>query len=156
SPPPEDLPAQIPRIHQITDAFQLRKYIVAGYEADDVIATLVRRALDDRLDVQIITGDKDLMQLVSDRVEIYEPMKNVRFGPRDVEEKYAVAAGKLLDAMALCGDSSDNVPGVSGIGLKTAAKLLTEHVDLEGVLAAAKAGKIKGRVCQALVDEAEN
>lgn len=70
-PPPEDLPRQIPRIHEITDAFLLKKLLVAGYEADDVIATLTKKALEGGFDVQVITGDKDLMQLVSDRVRIY-------------------------------------------------------------------------------------
>lgn len=156
SPAPDDLPAQIPRIHEITDAFLMKKFVVPGVEADDVIATLTKMGLEQGLDVQVITGDKDLMQLVSDRVEIFEPMKNVRYNPKEVQDKYGVAPNQLLDALALTGDSSDNVPGVSGIGLKTAAKLLGEHGDLEGVLKAAAAGKVKGKIGQTLVSEAEN
>lgn len=156
SPPPDDLPAQIPRIHQITEAFRLPKFAVPGVEADDIIATLTKMALAAGLDVQIITGDKDLMQLVSDRVEIYEPMKNVRFHKKEVEEKYGVPPEKLLDALSLCGDTSDNIPGVHGVGLKTAAKLLSDHGDLEGVLRAAAEGRVKGKVGQSLAEQAEN
>jgi DNA polymerase-1 len=156
SPPPEDLPAQIPRIHEITEAFRMPKFMVPGIEADDIIATLTKMALEAGLDVQIITGDKDLMQLVSDRVEIYEPMKNVRFHRKEVEEKYGVPPEKLLDALSLCGDTSDNIPGVAGVGLKTAAKLLADHGDLEGVLRAASEGRVKGKVGQSLAEQAEN
>jgi DNA polymerase-1 len=154
-PPPEDLPRQIPRIHQIVDAFSIRRLMVGGFEADDVIATLTKRALDEGFEVELITGDKDLMQLVSDRVRIFEPMRGGRFGPQEVVEKFGVAPEKLADAMALCGDTSDNIPGVPGVGMKTAAKLINDHGDLDGVLSAAKAGKIKGKVGQALAESEE-
>lgn len=154
SAPPEDLPRQIPRIHQVTDGFRLRKFMVSGFEADDVIATLTRRALEDGFDVRIITGDKDLMQLVGDRVQMYEPMKGQRFDEKDVVEKWGVKPAQLRDLLALCGDASDNIPGVHGIGPKTAAKLLADHGDLEAVLKAAVDGKIKGKNGQSLVDRA--
>lgn len=155
SPPPEDLPRQIPRIHEITDAFLLKKLMVSGVEADDVIATLTRQALEEGFDVRIITADKDLMQLVSDRVHTYDPMKGARFEPKDVEEKFGVAPGKLRDVFALSGDASDNIPGVKGVGPKTAAKLIHDHGDLEGVLAAAAAGKIKGKLGQTLAESVD-
>ncbi|MCK6546710.1 DNA polymerase I [Myxococcota bacterium] len=154
SAPPEDLPRQIPRIHQVTDGFRLKKFMVSGFEADDVIATLTRRALEEGFDVRIITGDKDLMQLVGDRVQLWEPMKGQRFDEKEVVEKWGVKPTMLRDLLALCGDSSDNIPGVPGIGPKTAAKLLADHGDLEGVLKAAADGKIKGKNGQSLVDKA--
>lgn len=159
SPPPDDLPRQIPRIHEITDAFQIKKFMVGGFEADDVIATLAKRGVDEGFDVQIITGDKDMMQLVSfdkergvDRVRIYEPMKSTRFGTPEVIEKFGAPPEKLLDVFALCGDASDNIPGVRGVGLKTAAKLITEHGDLDAVLVAAAEGKIKGKIGQVIAE----
>jgi DNA polymerase-1 len=155
-PPPEDLPRQIPRIHQITEAFQIKKFHVGGFEADDVIATLTKRALEQGFDVELITGDKDLMQLVSDRVRMYEPMRGGRFGPKEVEEKFGVPPEKLLDLFALCGDTSDNIPGVKGIGPKTAAKLLIDHGDLEHVLSAAKEGKVKGKISESIVQHADD
>jgi DNA polymerase-1 len=150
APPPEDLSSQIPRIHQISEAFRIRTFVEQGVEADDVIATLVKRALAEGYDVRLITGDKDLMQLVNDRVTVYEPMKGQRFGPEEVKEKMGVAPALLADALALSGDSSDNVPGVRGVGPKSAAKLLETYGGLEGVLAAATAGKIKGKMGETL------
>lgn len=155
-PPPEDLATQIPRIHQIAEAFLLPSFNLEGYEADDTIATLVRIALEQDFDVRLITGDKDLFQLVSDRVTIFEPMRNQRFGPAEVEEKMGVPPHLVADALALAGDSSDNVPGVRGVGLKTAAKLLAKHGDLEGVLAAAAAKKVKGKMGENLAASVED
>ena len=155
SPPPEDLTAQIPEIHRVVDAFKLRRFVVDGVEADDVIATLTRMALEDDRDVRLITGDKDLMQLVDDRVTLWEPMRGNRFGPAEVEEKMGVPPTMVADALALAGDSSDNIPGVDGVGPKKAARLLSDHGDLDGVLAAAAAGKIKGKMGQNLKDQAD-
>ena len=149
-PPPEDLPPQIPRINEVADAFQIKKFVIEGVEADDVIATLTQRALNSGYEVCIVTGDKDLMQLVSDRVSLFEPMRNQRFGPRDVEEKFGVPPPLMADALALAGDTSDNVPGVRGIGMKTAAKLLHAHGSLESALKAAEAGEVKGKMGQNL------
>ena len=122
-----------------------------GLEADDTIATLVRLALEADYDVRLITGDKDLFQLVSDRVTVFEPMKNQRFGKKEVEEKMGVPPELVADALALAGDSTDNIPGVKGVGLKTAAKLLLAHGGLDAVLEAAKEGKVKGKMGQNLV-----
>ena len=155
-PPPEDLSSQIPRIHEISAAFRIKTFVEPGVEADDVIATLVKQALAEGYDVRLITGDKDLMQLVTDRVTVYEPMKGQRFGPEEVKEKMGVTPALLADALALSGDSSDNIPGVKGVGLKTAAKLLDTYGGLDGVLAAAQAGKIKGKMGETLAaSEAE-
>lgn len=153
--PPEDLVSQIPRIHEVADAFSMKKFVVSGVEADDVIGTVVTRAVAAGYDVCIITGDKDLMQLVGEHVTLYEPMKAKRFGPKEVEEKMGVPPHLLGDALALAGDSSDNIPGVRGVGPKTAAKFLGLYGDLEGVLAAATAGTIKGKTGQTIADSYE-
>ena len=155
SPPPEDLTAQIPQIHRLVDVFQLRRFVIDGVEADDVIATLTRRALEEKRPVRLITGDKDLMQLVDDQVTLWEPMRGNRFGPAEVEEKMGVPPKLVADALALAGDSSDNIPGVEGVGPKKAAQLLAQYGDLPSVLAAAAAGKIKGKMGQRLADQAE-
>ncbi|MBI4820871.1 MAG: DNA polymerase I [Deltaproteobacteria bacterium] len=154
-PPPEDLVPQIPRIHQVTDSFRICSLRRPGFEADDIIATLARVALENDFDVVIVSGDKDLMQLVGPRVTLFEPMRNLRFKVEDVVEKFAVLPDRLGDLLALMGDTSDNVPGVSGVGEKTGAKLLGEYGTLDGVLAAAAAGKIKGKMGERIVADTE-
>ncbi|MBI2372853.1 MAG: DNA polymerase I [Deltaproteobacteria bacterium] len=155
-PPPEDLIPQIPRIHQVTDSFRIRNLRVPGFEADDIIATLTREALERGFDVVIVSGDKDLMQLVEPRVMLFEPMRNLRYRVEDVVEKFGVLPDQLGDLLALMGDSSDNVPGVTGVGEKTGAKLLLEHGNLEAVLAAASAGRVKGKLGERLVSGTED
>lgn len=154
-PPPEDLPPQIPRIRDIARAFRIRELVLDDVEADDVIATLVDLARDAGYDVRLITGDKDLMQLVTEGVSLYEPMRGQRFGPSEVEAKMGVPPAKLADALALAGDATDNVPGVRGVGPKKAAKLLADHRDLEGVLRAAAAGEIKGKLGQTIAESVD-
>ena len=156
SAPPEDLTAQIPQIHRLVDVFRLRRFVIEGVEADDVIATLTRQALQERRKVRLITGDKDLMQLVADDVSLWEPMRGNRFGPSEVEEKLGVPPALVADALALAGDTSDNVPGVAGIGPKKAAQLLSQFGDLEGVLGAAAAGQVKGKMGQNLKEHADS
>lgn len=156
--PPEDLVEQVPKIHELVRRFRIRTFVPEGVEADDVLATLTRRAKEEGYDVRIISGDKDLMQLVSDHVEMYEPMRGKRFGPAQVaeHEKVLVPPERVRDALALAGDTSDNVPGVRGVGPKKAAKLLEDFGDLEGVLAAARAGKVKGKMGETIAaSEAE-
>lgn len=155
--PPEDLTAQIPGIHALVEAFRIRTFVPVGVEADDVIATLTRIAVAADWDVRIITGDKDLMQLVGPHVELYEPMRGKRYRPDDVAQydKLLVPPDKVRDALALAGDSSDNVPGVKGVGPKKAAKLLEDYGDLEGILAAAEAGKVKGKMGETLASSRE-
>jgi DNA polymerase-1 len=130
---PEDLTRQIPLVHEIVDAFRIPVLEVSGCEADDVIATLVARA-PENAHVTILSTDKDLMQLVGDRVVLLDTMKDRRFGPAEVEERFGVPPERVLDLRALVGDPSDNIPGVKGIGEKGAAKLLAEYGTLEALL----------------------
>ena len=139
--PPEDLRPQFGLIRQATRAFNLPCIEAKGYEADDLIATYARHARGVGADVTIISSDKDLMQLVDDNVIMYDQMKDRRVGPGEVVEKFGVGPEKMIDLQALAGDSTDNIPGVPGIGPKTAALLLEEYGDLETLLA--RAGEIK-------------
>jgi DNA polymerase I len=139
--PPEDLVPQFGLIRQATVAFDLPCIEMKGFEADDLIATYTNEALKAGGDVTIISSDKDLMQLVSERVTLYDTMKDKRLGIADVIEKWGVPPEKMIDLQSLTGDSTDNVPGVPGIGPKTAAALLEEYGDLDTLLA--RAGEIK-------------
>ena len=152
--PPPELTEQVPKIHDLVQRFRIPTFVPVGFEADDVIATLTRIALEAGFDVRIISGDKDLMQLVSDRVSLWEPMRGKQYGPKEVEayDKLLVPPVRVRDALALAGDSSDNIPGVRGIGPKKAAKLIQDFGDLEGVLTAAREGKVKGKMGQVLAE----
>jgi DNA polymerase I len=141
SAPPEDLVPQFGLIRQATIAFDLPCIEMNGFEADDLIATYTCEALKAGGDVTIISSDKDLMQLVGPRVTLYDTMKDKRLGIADVIEKWGVPPEKMIDLQALTGDSVDNVPGVPGIGPKTAAALLEEYGDVETLIA--RAGEIK-------------
>jgi len=138
---PEDLIPQFALIRDAVRAFDLPSLEQAGFEADDLIATYARQAADAGAKVTIVASDKDLMQLVGERVELYDTMKDRRIGPAEVAEKFGVAPDKVIEVQALAGDSVDNVPGVPGIGIKTAAQLINEYGDLEMLLA--RAGEIK-------------
>ncbi|MBS9477340.1 DNA polymerase I [Ancylobacter radicis] len=138
---PEDLRPQFPLIREATRAFDLACVEQAGFEADDLMATYAEQAKAKGALVTIISSDKDLMQLVDDRVRMYDPMKDKAIGPDEVLEKFGVAPEKVVDVQSLAGDSVDNVPGVPGIGIKTAAQLLGEFGDLDTLLA--RAGEIK-------------
>ncbi len=133
-PMPEELAAQWPWIFDITDAFKLNRICIENYEADDVIATLAKQAEAKGWDVTIVSTDKDLMQLVSDKVWMLDTMKRIEYGAKEVKEKWGVGPERVQDLLALAGDSSDNIPGVPGIGPKTAVDLLNSYGDLEGVL----------------------
>ena len=139
--PPEDLVPQFGLIRQATVAFDLPCIEMQGFEADDLIATYTHEALKAGGDVTIVSSDKDLMQLVGPRVTLYDTMKDRRLGIPEVIEKWGVPPEKMIDLQALTGDSVDNVPGVPGIGPKTAAALLEEYGDLDTLLA--RAGEIK-------------
>lgn len=130
---PEDLSRQLPLVREVVEAYRIALLQVPGVEADDVIATLVAGSSPDE-DVTIVSTDKDLMQLVSDRVTLLDTMKDRRFGPAEVEERFGVPPSKLLDVRALVGDASDNIPGVKGIGEKGAAQLVREYGSLENLL----------------------
>jgi DNA polymerase-1 len=150
---PEDLSVQFPIVHDLIDAFQIQRIEVPGFEADDVIATLVRCAPDDVL-VSIISTDKDLMQLCTDRVELVDGIKDRRFGPAEVLEKFGVPPEQMLDLRALVGDPSDNIPGVKGIGVKGAAKLIGEWGTLENLLTHAE--EVTGkRAREGLIEHAD-
>ena len=152
-PAPEDLVPQFGLCRQVTEALAIPALDVPGIEADDIIATLARQGEADGYDVTIVSSDKDLMQLVGPRVVMYDSMKDKIFDSAAVVEKFGVGPGQLRDLLALMGDSSDNIPGVAGIGPKSAATLLTQHGDLESVLAAAPT--IKGKRGKTLVEQAD-
>ncbi len=140
-PPPEDLVPQFPLIREATKAFDLMGVEQARYEADDLIATYARLAEEQGARVTIVGSDKDLMQLVTEKVRLYDPVKEKLIGAFEVMEKFGVPPEKVIDVQALAGDSTDNVPGVPGIGIKTAAQLITEYGSLEELLS--RAGEIK-------------
>jgi DNA polymerase-1 len=134
SEPDPDLVAQFPLVPRLLKAFSLPAIGVPGYEADDIIATLTRLGLKAGFEVLIISGDKDLMSLVGDRVVMFDTMKNKRYDLDAVRERHGVTGERLLDLLALAGDSADNIPGVPGIGPKSALKLLADFGDLDTVL----------------------
>jgi DNA polymerase-1 len=140
-PAPEELVPQFPLIRDAVRAFNVACLEQLGYEADDLIATYARHVVDAGGSVTIVSSDKDLMQLVRPGVVMFDSMKNKRIGRDEVFEKFGVAPEKVIDVQALAGDSTDNVPGVPGIGVKTAAELIKEYGDLDGLLA--RAGEIK-------------
>jgi DNA polymerase I len=139
--PPEDLVPQFGLIRQATRAFNLPCIEKEGFEADDLIATYARLAVEAGGDVTIVSSDKDLMQLVGNKVQMYDGMKDKQISIPEVIEKWGVPPEKMIDLQALTGDSTDNVPGIPGIGPKTAAQLLEEYGDLETLLA--RASEIK-------------
>jgi ribonuclease HI len=131
---PEDLVHQIPYIKQILQALNIPALEAPGFEADDVIATLARRYAAEGVQVTVVTGDKDLLQIVDDRIGLLDTMKDKRSGPQEVLERFSVPAELVPDVLGLAGDIADNIPGVPGIGEKTAAELVRRFGSLEGVL----------------------
>ncbi|HVW54184.1 MAG TPA: DNA polymerase I [Rhizobiaceae bacterium] len=155
SEPPEDLIPQFGLIRHATRAFDLPCIELEGYEADDLIATYARLACEAGADTTIISSDKDLMQLVGETVSMYDPMKDREIRIPEVIEKWGVPPEKMIDLQALTGDSIDNVPGVPGIGPKTAAQLLEEYGDLDTLLA--RASEIKqNKRRETLIQNAEH
>lgn len=134
-PMPEDLAMQLPYIHKIIDGLNLPKIQAEGFEADDLICTLSRAAREQGFEVEIISGDKDLLPLVGEGVVMWDPMKDVRFDPQAIREKYGLSPHELVEVKALAGDPSDNIPGVPGIGEKTALKLISQYHSLANLLA---------------------
>jgi DNA polymerase I len=139
--PPDDLIPQFSLIRDATRAFNIKAIQMEGFEADDLIATYAKLAVEEGIDVVVISADKDLMQLIRPGITMHDPMKNRAIGPEQVMEKFGVAPDKVIDVQSLAGDSTDNVPGVPGIGVKTAAQLVDEYGDLESILT--RAGEIK-------------
>ena len=140
-PPPEDLVPQFPLVRDATRAFNVACVEMEGFEADDLIATYADLAVAAGHEVVIVSSDKDLMQMVGERVSMRDPMKQTVIREEQVVEKFGVGPDKVIDVQALAGDSSDNVPGVPGIGVKTAAELIGAYGDLETLLG--RAGEIK-------------
>jgi len=136
--PPEELRPQFGLIREATRAFGLPSIELEGYEADDLIATYAKQAAAQGIDVVVVSSDKDLMQLVNEHVSMLDPMKERIIGHAEVIEKFGVGPDKVIEVQALAGDSTDNVPGVPGIGIKTAAQLIGEYGDLETLLARAE------------------
>ncbi len=154
-PAPEDLVPQFPMIRDATRAFSIPCIETEGLEADDIIACYAKAALAAGWKVTIVSSDKDLMQLIEPGLDLLDTMNNRRIGPEYVIEKFGVPPEKLGDVLALMGDSVDNVPGVPGIGPKTASQLIVEYGDLETVLASTD--KIaKPKLKQSLIDHADN
>ncbi|MCX7957864.1 MAG: hypothetical protein N3B13_02360 [Deltaproteobacteria bacterium] len=133
-PMPDDLSVQIPHIHEIVEAYRVRKLAIPGFEADDIIATLAKKGKKSGKEVIIITGDKDLMQLVDDEIRIFDTMKDKIYSPSDVMEKYGVMPEFMIDLLSLSGDSSDNIPGAKGIGEKTALSLVKKFGHIHEIL----------------------
>ena len=139
--PPDDLVPQFGLVREAVDAFNVCRIEQPDYEADDLIATYADAAVRDGARVTVVSSDKDLMQLVSDKIELYDAMRDRPIRAPEVMEKFGVGPDKVIDVLALWGDSSDNVPGVPGIGAKTAAELINQYGDLETLLK--RAGEIK-------------
>jgi DNA polymerase I len=151
---PEDLRPQFPLIREAVHAFQIPCLEQAGYEADDLIATYARLACEAKATTTIVSSDKDLMQLVGNGVVMYDTMKDRRIGREEVIEKFGVPPEKVIEVQSLIGDSTDNVPGVPGIGVKTAAQLIGEYGDLETLLKRASEIKQEKRR-QSLIENAD-
>src|SRR5262245_33171119 len=139
--PPDELKPQFGLIREATRAFNMPSIELRGYEADDLIATYARQAVEGGAEVTIVSSDKDLMQLIRPGIRMWDPIKNKPIGAADVEEKFGVPPAKVAEVQALAGDSPDNVPGVPGIGVKTAAELIKTYGDLDALLK--RAGEIK-------------
>ena len=153
-PAPEDLVPQFPLIKDAAEALNLPSLSSDGYEADDIIATYAKRAEKKGIKVTIVSSDKDLMQLVSENTEMYDSMKDKRIGIKEVKEKFGVEPDKVLDVLSLMGDSSDNIPGVPGIGPKTASELINNFGSLDETLERAEEVKQNKRR-ESLIEFAE-
>ncbi|HEX7042551.1 MAG TPA: 5'-3' exonuclease H3TH domain-containing protein [Patescibacteria group bacterium] len=153
----DDLAPQVPRLHESLDVLGIPHYGVDGYEADDLIGTLSFEAKEKGLETIIVTGDRDLLQLVNSHVKVLMPItgitKSIIMDERAIEEKYGVKASQFIDYKALVGDQSDGYPGVSGIGPKTASGLLQKFGTLEHLYA--HLGEVKEEIAQKLARDAE-
>lgn len=152
---PDDLKQQFPFLKNIAESFSIKAVEAIGYEADDIIATLSKQAEKLGFTVKIISSDKDLMQLINASIHLYDSLKEKDITEGDVQEKFGVAPSKVLDVLSLMGDSSDNIPGVKGIGPKTASGLINEFESLDGIYE--KIENVKNeRIKNLLITEKEN
>jgi len=153
---PDDLKQQFPYIRQVVDVLAVPSVEKEGWEADDLIATLSKQAVERGFDVVIVTGDKDFSQLVGPHVRLYDGMTDKWTGPAEVEEKWGVPVEKFRELQALLGDAVDNIPGVPGVGAKTAAELIGRYGSVDGVIAACEAGELgKKKVAVAICEAKE-
>jgi DNA polymerase I len=151
--PPEDLVEQFPFVNPVIEALGIPLIGMEGFEADDVIGTLAKHFISADLDVVIVSGDKDLMQLIEPGITILDEMKKKVISEAGVVEKFGVSPDKVVEVMGLAGDSSDNIPGVPGIGIKTATKLIERFGTIEDAIA--HASEVKGAVGRKLADNVE-
>ncbi|MEK6693954.1 MAG: 5'-3' exonuclease H3TH domain-containing protein, partial [Nitrospirota bacterium] len=149
-PMPDALSQQIPYIHRVVDAFAIPVVKLQGFEADDLIGTLARQASAEGLDVIIVTGDKDMFQLLSPAVRIFDPVKDKVFTEEDARDRFGIEPARVVEVMGLMGDQADNIPGVKGIGEKTAKKLIAEFGTIENLLA--RLPEVKGEKLRALLE----
>ncbi len=152
---PPELSEQFPYIRKLIDAYNIKRYELALYEADDIIGTLAKQAAKEGIEVIVVSGDKDLTQLATDDVTVYITRKGItdieKYTPAHIEEKYGLTPAQIIDMKGLMGDQSDNIPGVPGVGEKTAIKLLKEHRTVEGlyeVIDSLKASKMKEKLIE--------
>ena len=154
-PMPDGMQAQIPYIHRAVEALNIPAVKQAGYEADDLIGTLARQAEHAGYDVVIVTGDKDMLQLLTSHVRIYDPVRDKWLGEPECVAKFGVEPGRVVEVMGLMGDASDNIPGVKGIGEKTAIKLISQFGTIEELLR--RLDEVApARIKTLLTDQAEN
>ena len=131
---PGDLVRQLPYIRKIIAAFNIKIFEIPGYEADDILGTIAQKGASEGLDVFIVTGDKDMLQIVNEKIKVYDPMKDKVFDQQYVTEKFGLKPERIPEFMALTGDAVDNIPGIKGVGEKTARELLTQFHNLEHML----------------------
>ncbi|MBI5194496.1 MAG: DNA polymerase I [Nitrospirae bacterium] len=152
---PDSLSVQIPYIHRVVEAFNIPLLLMEGYEADDVIGTTAKRAEEDGNEVIIVSGDKDMFQLITPHVRIYDPMKEKIYTEPDVHERFNVGPSQVVEIMGLMGDAVDNIPGVAGIGEKTAKDLISTYGTIENLLANLEQVK-KPKLRSLLHEQADN
>ncbi|MEF2244821.1 DNA polymerase I [Paenibacillus sp. IITD108] len=155
---PPELSEQFPMLKQLIDAFGIAQYEISGYEADDIIGTLTKQADEKAIQAIVVTGDKDMLQLASDQVTIAVTRKGVSevdlYTPAGIDEKYGLTPLQIIDLKGLMGDASDNIPGVPGVGEKTALKLLHEHGSVENVLGSLD--QLKGKLKENLTNHSDD
>ncbi len=149
-PMPDALSQQIPYIHRVVEAFAIPVVKLQGFEADDLIGTLARQAASEGLDVVIVTGDKDMFQLLAPGVRIFDPVKDKLFTEEDCLDRFGVEPARVVEVMGLMGDATDNIPGVKGVGEKTAKKLIAEFGTIENLLM--RLSEVKGEKLRALLE----